>query len=55
MYITINNDQHDRYSMSTLSIAFKRLTLVVETVQTTKFQPLDNEQFVVLIAHFSST
>jgi len=40
MYIAVNGG---RYSMLALSIAFKHLTLVVETVQTTKFQLLDNK------------
>ena len=31
-------------NVSTLSKAFESLTLVVETVQTTKFQQLDNER-----------
>jgi len=44
MYITVNNSQHGQYNMSALSIVFERLTLVIETIQTTKFQPLDNER-----------
>jgi len=44
-------------SMSALSIEFERLMFVVKTVQTTKFQPLDNDRqkSVTPITYFSST
>jgi len=41
IYINRDHGQHGRDSVIAPSTAFERLMLVVETIQTTKFQPLE--------------